>query len=523
MVGIYVRLSDEDRDKTNKTDESESIQNQKLLLKDYCSERNWEIYDIYCDEDYSGTDFDRPDFQRLLQDCENGKIKIVLCKSQSRFSRDMSVIETYIHDKFLEWGVRFVSIVDRADTNDVANKKARQINGLVNEWYCEETSDNIRRILKNKRENGQFTGSFAPYGYLIDPNNKNHLIIDETVAPIVKNIFDWYNQGWGYRKIVMNLNELGIPNPTLYKQQTNSKYINKLAIESCNNGLWTHPTIYNIIRNQTYTGALVQGKSHNISYKNKKRKKEKEEYWIIVPNCHEAIISEETWNKTQTKLKSNTRVSPITGELSVLSGKVKCAECGKPMKRNVYYNKKRTIKYYNLICGTYKTGAVMNCPNTSAISGKQLEEIVLKQINLLIQQYCQFDKISIVDKERDIVITLCNTIKQYKTQIKLLEDRNLHLYEDKLDQLITKEQYVNYSKKYTDEIAELTKKCNDVQTKIDKVRTDVDNSIEVDKLMKRYQNITELTKTIVDEFIDTIEIGTKKDGEDRLIKINWNF
>lgn len=201
MVGIYVRLSDEDRDKVNRMDESESIQNQKIMLRDYCIERGWEIYDIYCDEDYSGTDFDRPNFQRMLKDCENGIIQTVLCKSQSRFSRDLSVIETYLHDKFIEWGVRFISVIDRADTEDIGNKKSRQINGLMNEWYCEDVSENIRKVLQHKRKNGQFTGSFAPYGYLVNPDNKNHLIIDEIAAPIVKNIFEWYLQGWGYRKI----------------------------------------------------------------------------------------------------------------------------------------------------------------------------------------------------------------------------------------------------------------------------------------------------------------------------------
>ena len=210
-VAIYVRLSDEDRNKRFRTDESESIQNQRSLLTEYCREHSWNIYDIYCDENYSGTDFDRPDFQRMLKDCESGKVNVVLCKSQSRFSRDLGVIEEYIHNKFIEWGVRFISIVDHADTDDAYNKRARQINGLNNEWYCEDTSLNVRRILRHKRENGQFTGSFAAYGYLVDPADKHHLIIDPKTAPVVKDIFMRYLSGQGYKKIVSALNDAGIP------------------------------------------------------------------------------------------------------------------------------------------------------------------------------------------------------------------------------------------------------------------------------------------------------------------------
>lgn len=271
-VAIYVRLSDEDRDKQFKTDESESIQNQKSMLVDYCQERKWDVYDIYNDEDYSGIDSTRPEFQRMLKDCEQGKINIVLCKSQSRFSRDMEVIERYIHNKFLEWNVRFISIIDHADSNDIVNKKARQINGLINEWYFEDVSDNIRSTLKHKCEQGQFTGSFAPYGYLVDPDDKNHLIVDKNVAQNVKQIFDLYLQGYGYRKIVLELNNKNIPSPSEYKRISGSSYVNINEGKSSSKGLWTHSTIYTMLRNEAYTGTLVQSKSHSISYKNKKRK-----------------------------------------------------------------------------------------------------------------------------------------------------------------------------------------------------------------------------------------------------------
>ena len=286
-VAIYVRLSKEDEDRD--AHESESIGNQKAMLSDYCKERNWDIYDIYCDEDYSGGDRNRPDFNRMLSDCKNGRVNIVLCKSQSRFSREMEVVERYIHNKFIDWNVRFIGVVDRADSHDIANKKARQISGLINEWYLEDASENVRKTLQSKMRRGEFIGSFASYGYLKDPENKNHLIIDEYASQIVRDIFEWYLQGWGYKTIVKRLNELGIPNPALYKQQ-NHNYTHFHDSQSMTKGLWTNPSVYRILRNEIYTGTLVQGKTQNTSYKNKKKKFIPEGEWVKIPNCHEPYL-----------------------------------------------------------------------------------------------------------------------------------------------------------------------------------------------------------------------------------------
>jgi len=174
-VAIYCRLSVEDKDKT--IDESESIQNQKSLLLNYCMEKEWSIYKIYSDEDYSGADNERPEFKQMIEDAQQKKFNIILCKTQSRFSRDMEIVEKYIHNKFLEWKIRFVSVVDNADTDVKGNKKARQINGLVNEWYLEDLSENIKTVLEHKRREGKYIGSYEPYGYEKSKYDKNKLII----------------------------------------------------------------------------------------------------------------------------------------------------------------------------------------------------------------------------------------------------------------------------------------------------------------------------------------------------------
>ena len=382
-VAIYCRLSIEDRDK-QKCDDSQSIQNQKAMLREYCKERNWEIYDIYCDDGYSGIDRSRPEFNRLLHDCETGKIDIVLCKDQSRFSRDIVVIEQIINDKFLEWGIRFIGVADNADTDSETYSTMRLFTSAYNEMYVKDISAKIRRTLAYKREQGQFIGSFAPYGYQIDPNDKHHLVIDPETAPIVKQIFTLYVEGNGYRKIVQTLNEQGTVSPTEYKRRKGSNYVNGNADASNAKGLWTQSTITKILSNEMYTGTLVQGKSHHVSYKNKKRKKVAPDRWVRIPNAHEPIIDMETWERVQERLHSNTRAGKRSQELSPLSGKVKCAICGRPMKRNVYYNKAKTIQYYGLQCATYKTGA-MNCPNQKSISGLVLEQKILDELNTIIE------------------------------------------------------------------------------------------------------------------------------------------
>ena len=177
-AAIYCRLSEEDRNKQFESDDSNSIQNQKAMLMQYAMEQGWDVYNIYSDDDYAGADRKRPEFNRLLSDAENKKFDVILCKTQSRFTRELELVEKYIHGLFPLWGIRFVSIVDNADTANKGNKKSRQINRLVNEWYLEDMSDNIKSVLINRRKNGFHIGAFALYGYKKDPDRKGHLIID---------------------------------------------------------------------------------------------------------------------------------------------------------------------------------------------------------------------------------------------------------------------------------------------------------------------------------------------------------
>ncbi len=480
-AGIYCRLSIEDRDKMC-SDDSRSIQNQKDMLCDYCVKHGWEIYDVYVDDGYSGVDRSRPGFNRMLSDCENGKIDIVLCKDQSRFSRDIMVIEQYINDKFLEWGVRFIGVADNADTESESYSTMRLFASAYNEMYVKDISSKIRRTLAFKRQQGQFVGSFAPYGYRISAEDKHRLVIDEAAAPVVRMIFDMYVSGNGYRRIVQHLNSEGLASPTEYKRQTGSKYVNSNAGTQ---GLWTQSTVARILANETYTGTLVQGKSHHISYKNKKRKKVAKADWVRIPDTHEAIIDAETWTKAQQRLGGHARAGKASQELSPLSGKVRCALCGRPMKRNVYYNKARTVRYYGLQCGSYKSGA-MNCPNTASISGLQLEREALgKKLDLL------------------------------KAQEKAAKERLVKLYRDKLDGIISEEDYLLFRRSMSDEEQALSEEMAEIAHRREMLKNQQEPDI---RELVRFDKLDRIT---ADEFIDFIEIGAADENGERRVVVHW--
>lgn len=321
-AAIYCRLSKEDREKNL---ESESIQNQKALLLQYAQAQDWQVYDIYCDEDYSGADRDRPAFKRLLRDGESRRYQVLLVKTQSRFTRDMELVEKYIHNEFLLWGIRFIAVLDHTDTGIGGGKKARQINGLVNEWYLEDLSDNIRAVLDMKRKAGKYIGSFPVYGYRKDPGDHNHLVADEEAAGIVREIFRLCLSGCGKQRIAALLNRQGVPNPTRYKQEHGLGYVN--GSQQNELGLWSRTTVGRILKNRMYVGDMVQGTRRKVSYKNARLEALPPEDWIVVPQTHEALIAPSVFEAVEAMLRGRTR-SGGSGEVHSLGGLARCAGCG---------------------------------------------------------------------------------------------------------------------------------------------------------------------------------------------------
>ena len=270
-------------------------------------ERGWDIYHIYCDEDYSGADRLRPDFNRMIQAAKEKQFQIILCKSQSRFTRDMELVEKYIHGLFPIWGIRFIAVADNADTEVKGNKKARQINSLVNEWYSEELSENIRAVFRRKMEAGQFLGNYAPYGYRKDPCCRHHLIPDAETAPVVEKIYDLYLSGLSCKMIGERLTAQGIPPPSEMKRARGEDLGRRSS------AAWSKGTIRKILQNPVYLGHMVQGKEEKISFKEKKTRELPRNQWIVVEHTHEAIIKEEIFGDVKKRMAerrlARTRIS----------------------------------------------------------------------------------------------------------------------------------------------------------------------------------------------------------------------
>ena len=508
-VAVYVRLSREDRNKVNKDDDSESINNQQTMLLDYCKQNVWEVYDIYNDEDFSGSDRERPDFNRMIDDARNKKFNTIICKTQSRFARDMEIIEKYINGLFPIWGIRFISVVDNNDSYNKSNRKSRQINSLIDQWYLEDLSDNVKATLASKRKQGLWVGAFAPYGYKKDPKDKNHLIVDEEAAEVVKYVFSLYLLGFGVTSIARKLNEERIPNPATYKQQHGQSFQN---INGKCSDIWHTYSVQRMLSNQIYIGNTVQGIQENISYKsNKKRLKPKEE-WDIVENTHEPIIDHELFNRVQDLRKSKPK-SSHTGKPNTFAAKVKCLKCGGSMR--IYYTHHQ--RYFR--CSTTYF-AKDKCEGTF-VSEKILQRETVKQIRNLYNTYIDNGFVSNGICARNDLKEKQNVIRQKTNQIEkkisVIDSRLKKAYVDKLDGVISAQDFLNIKKDFNIERESLIS----AKMKLEEETTELNKSENRFEIIKRFKNIQELDYITVNALIDHLEVGGNKN--DRIINIHWNI
>ena len=522
-VAIYLRLSNEDRDKINREDDSESIKNQRNMLLDYIEKNpQFVLMDEYCDEDLSGAGTYRPEFERLIRDCENGLIDVVLCKSQSRFSRDMEIVEKYINNKFIEWNIRFIGLSDNADTDNCGNKKSRQINGLVNEWYLEDVSNNIRSAFNSKMKQGEFISPFASFGYEVSKDDNNKLVVDQYASEIVREIYDLYLKGLGFTKIAHYLNDRNIPSPSLYKYRKGIK-LNVVSSRSRDEIKWNTNTIRKILTNEVYLGHLIQGKRTTVSYKNHKVINKSKDKWIRKENMHEAIIDKEVFDKVQMAIRERTKPMKGLGIVHNFSGKVYCLECG------CYMRKKNSSKHQYLVCSNNRDG-YNDCENKSAIRYDILERLLLIHINKIIKEFYDLNilKIGFIEKEKSKVVKKIDLLirerENLSNQIVKIKSYLKSLYEDKVNGIITVEQFRELVNSYNSDNERLKEQLKFVDNEINNYRLGKSLNKNVDELFNKYQRLEKLNKVIVDEFVDKIYIG-KIDVENRTrdIEIKWNF
>ena len=518
IVAIYCRLSAEDRDKLSKEDESRSIQNQKSLLIGYANQQEWEIYQIYCDDDYQGSDRSRPAFNQLLQDAKDGKFGIVLCKSQARFTRELELVEKILHNNFIEWGIRFVGYADNADTNNKGNKKSRQINGLVNEWYLEDLSDNIKSVLTDHRKKGKHIGAFALYGYQKDPEQKGHLVIDPEAATIVHEVFELFAGGMGKQNIARLLNARGVPNPTEYKRQKGLRYSGSQPYGT----LWSYFAIASMLENEMYVGNMVQGKYENKTYKSKHSTPVPREKWIRVEGTHEPIIEKELWDKVQSIRKM--RAKPMCdGQKGFHAGKVKCLYCGHAL----YSTKNRNFRY--LKC-SYRNMGGESCPG-SFIALRFLEKAIINELNSLIIQY--FDEDAAIDKiNNDNFLSqslerLNKELSELEKNASLIKKAVQDLYLDKARGIINVGDFIELKANFDSDIQIINKQAEDKKQQICKVSELISKGRTKRDILLHYKNIDHLDINIMDKLIDYVEVGKaeNKVHKDDLppIIIHWKF
>lgn len=514
---LYLRLSKEDQDKLTKGDDSASIQNQRLLLMDYALQHNYRIVEVYSDDDESGLFDTRPDFERMLTDAKLGRFDIVIAKSQSRFSRNMEHVEKYLHRDFPNLGIRFIGVVDGADTFNTGNKKSRQINGLVNEWYCEDLSENIRSAFKAKMKAGQFLGSSCPYGYKKDPKDHNHLVVDEYAAEVVRKIYRLYLKGYGKARIGKMLSEAGILIPTLYKRNVlGINYRNSHEMETTKH--WSYQTVHGILNNEVYIGNVVQNKYNNLSYKDKKHIKQPEGKWIRVTGMHEAIVDEETFRKVQERQRVRTKEVNCEGSTSVFSGVLFCADCHHAMVRK--YERRGSHKFTGYCCRTYKTQGKKAC-TSHAVDYEQLKAAVLMSIQNESRKILTPDDIEYLNKMKYVN----NKKSEYQSrmcdiekEIERKESYKRKTYQNYMDELISREEYMSYVKEYETGISDLKKQWKYMEDQIsehDKLDNEYDEWVEK---FKNYINIDELTRDVVLELIERIEVN-----EDGSVSIFYKF
>ncbi|MBQ7204198.1 MAG: recombinase family protein [Eubacterium sp.] len=518
-VALYIRLSKEDNEKG----ESYSVTSQREILLEYLKTHpEFELFDIYVDDGWSGTNFDRPDFKRMMDDVYEGKVNCIIVKDLSRFGRNYAETANFTENIFVRLKIRFIALNNAIDSfSDDMNSATKCITmgvqNVINESVAATTSVNIRGTLNVSRKQGKFIGSFACYGYKKDPADKHKLIIDEEAADVVRMIYKLFLEGKGILGIVKQLNALGIPNPAAYKKQQGLNYNHTSGVN--NDGLWCDQTVRRILKNEMYIGNMVQGKNTTISYKIKQCRPVPKSDWIIVENTHEPIIDKDTFYKVQSlfKMDSFVRKSLLTDNVDLFSGLVKCADCGRAMSKKTNTFDYGTYSYYRCVTNN-KKGMCF----THSIRIDKLEQAVLYTIKAMIKTALELEAFLMEVEERaknnpetDIIQ---RTIDKKTEEIERYKKMSLSLYPDWKSGAITKEEYSQLKENIAEKIreldgmvAELKKQRGNPENKNPKQNEFINHFLQ-------YATIDKLTRPIVVELIDSILVHGNGN-----ITINFKF
>ena len=521
-VGIYCRLSNDDE----RDGESVSIENQRLLLSQYVKERGWNLTDVYIDDGYSGTNFQRPGVQRLIADAKAKRINVILVKDLSRFGRNYVEFGHYTDDVFPAIGCRFIALNNGIDTGnaDGSNDMMGFLN-LFNEFYSRDTSKKVRAVKKMGAESGKYMGAYVPFGYKRDPMNKSRLIIDEETAPIVRRIFAMRASGMAFYRIAVTLNQEGTLPPGVYyyrnKGQEDPRRVNHQ---------WAGTTVRALIRNEVYIGNMVQGKHGTVSYKSRKIIHKPKDEWIRVEGTHEPIISREIWDTVVSLDKNGVRKRGTSdGVSSIFTGLVRCADCGFKMRNQIEKKTRKNgeiTRRSSFICGNYSRSGKTAC-TIHSIDEKALYQIVIDDIRAK-ARLVEYDReammeriIRIKDKESHNRLASCEQeLKVTAARVRELERLMQNLYEDKCSGAIPQTVFQTLMKKYETERAQKSAAIEELERQANERRETRRDAEDWASVIRRYSEITELDETILFELVERIEVGeSERRGSVRFCRV----
>lgn len=517
-TGLYKRLSKEDE----KAGESMSIEHQGILLRQYAEEHGFNVVDEYADDGYSGTNFDRPDVQRLLDDAKSGKIDTIIVKDLSRFGRNYIEVGQYIDYIFPAYGIRFIAINDNVDTADRTSTAMDMmpIMNVFNEWHAANTSKKIRAVLESSQRSGKYTNWNYPYGYRAGDDESRTAVIDEEAAAVIRRIYDLRLQGHSARTIARILTDEGIPNPATYYTKLDGGKWNRPC-----KPYWNPETIRWILSNPTYIGHTIQHKTTRVSYKNHKVVQIPQSEWIINENAHEPIISKEIWDKVQTTYEGKRGRSDKSNVVHPLSGLVVCPNCGKKLKF------KSAKDVHNcFVCRTYVDLGKKYC-TSHHITEQLLEALVLDDIHSLLEEV-EIDETKV--KERFLRERSKHTEQsRYSDEKQLKANKNRLVELDKLIQIAFEERVlgkmpesvcISLCEKYQAEKESVQRIIGEIEKRLAESNKDDEDAEEYIRRLKRYGKGESLTREMCLQLIDYIAVGEKvANNIEREIDIHYKF
>jgi site-specific DNA recombinase len=511
----YVRLSYAD----DKENESNSIINQKKLIDEFVKNNSdIEIVNERVDDGYSGIVFDRPAFKQMMQDIENGKVNCVIVKDLSRLGREYIETGRYLKRIFPAVGVRFIAINDNIDTfkESISDDLSVSFKSIINDEYCRDISVKVRSALDAKRRNGDYVGACPVYGYKKSPENKNKLVIDEYAANIVRDIFKMRIEGMSAAKIADELNRMAILSPIEYKRYNNIPHPHGGYTDK-SNARWSATTIIRMLKDEIYTGTLIQGKQGTPNYKIDKLVTRAKEDWFISENAHKAIISENDFALVNRLMNIDTRISPLKDRLHLFSGILICDCCGNRMTRKTVSYKSN--KYFYYYC---PTGSKNGCKGSNMVKESELIKCVTDNIKAHIKNVASLN---------DLIDTLCEEninhelVKKYTMQItelnKQLEKSNgfkSQLYESFVQGILDKDEYRTLKHRYNEDSKRLSNAISELENEIDECMNNTSQKLKWIEYFKQFENISEIDRKTVVQLISSIHIIDKK-----TIQITFNY